>query len=217
LPREREAATITSFAGREDDSMLVCHPLTPDRWADFEQLFGERGVGGGCWCMYWRLPRAEYEAQKGAANKDAMKALVDGGETPGLLGYLDGRPVGWCSVAPRSCFVRLEKSRTLRPIDSEPVWSVSCLFVDRNHRRQGVSVALLEEAVAFVRRLGGRVVEGYPVEPVKETVPAVFAWTGLASAFLAAGFVEVARGSETRPIMRFVIEEAPTTSPGGED
>jgi GNAT superfamily N-acetyltransferase len=184
---------------------LVCHPLIGERWADFEQLFGERGACGGCWCMYWRLRRPAFEEQKGAGNKEALKWLVSAGEVPGLLGYLDGKAVGWCAVAPRAEFVRLETSRVLKPIDSVPVWSVTCLFVDKAYRKKGISVALLRAVVDYVREQGGQLVEGYPIEPVKESVPAAFAWTGLASAFLAAGFTEAARGSPTRPIMRFVI------------
>jgi GNAT superfamily N-acetyltransferase len=185
---------------------LVCHPLTLDRWTDFEQLFGERGACGGCWCMYWRLRRPEFEVQKGTVNKEAMKSLVAGGVVPGLLGYLDRKAVGWCAVSPRTDCIRLETSRVLAPVDANHVWSVSCLFVDNGYRKRGISVELLRAAVSYVREQGGEIVEGYPVEPVKETVPAAFAWTGLASAFLAAGFSEVARRSPTRPIMRFVIE-----------
>ncbi len=69
----------------------------------------------------------------------------------------------------------------------------------------GLSVAMLKAAIAFVRERDGRVVEGYPVEPKKADMPAVFAWTGLASAFLKAGFHECARRGATRPIMRVEI------------
>jgi GNAT superfamily N-acetyltransferase len=190
---------------KNSEPLLECHPLTPERWADFEQLFGERGACGGCWCMYWLLPHSEFQSRKGAGNRQAMKALVDAGKSPGLIGYLDSEPVGWVALAPREEYIRLASSRILKPIDAVPVWSVTCLFVDKEHRKKGVSVALLRAAVEHVRERGGRVVEGYPVEPVKDTVPAAFAWTGLASAFLAAGFTEAARGSATRPIMRFEI------------
>jgi GNAT superfamily N-acetyltransferase len=193
---------------RQGGDSLECHPLTAGRWADLERLFGERGACGGCWCMVWRLPRKQWEAQKGAGNREALRALVEGGETPGLLGYQGGRPVGWCAVAPRPSYPALGRSRVLAPVDDEPVWSVSCLFVDKGHRRKGVSVRLLRAAVEFVRGRGGRVVEGYPVEPAQESAPAAFVWTGLASAFLAAGFVEVARRSPTRPIMRRVLGPA---------
>ena len=52
---------------------------------------------------------------------------------------------------------------------------------------------------------GARIVEGYPVEPRRGSMPDAFAWTGTASAFRRAGFVEVLRRSATRPIMRFVV------------
>ena len=93
------------------------------------------------------------------------------------------------------------------PIDDTPVWSVSCLFVQRMYRRQGVSVGLLRAAVEHVRAQGGRVVEGYPVVPYQEEMPAAFAWTGTVSAFLKAGFREVARGSPKRPIMRRLMRK----------
>jgi GNAT superfamily N-acetyltransferase len=156
--------------------------------------------------MTWRLRRAQFDQQKGAGNRDAMKALVDGGEVPGILGYQHGKAVGWCAVAPRSTYIRLETSRVLKPIDELPVWSVSCLFVDKAYRKKGISVALLRAAVDYVRDRGGKVVEGYPVVPTKGMLPAPFAWTGLESAFLAAAFTEAARGSPSRPIMRFIIE-----------
>lgn len=183
-------------------SELTFHPLTLDRWADFELLFGERGACGGCWCMLWRRPRAEFESGKGAGNKEAMHSVVAAGGTPGLLAYANRVPVGWCAVAPRACYPALARSRVLRAADDLPVWSVSCLFVEKSHRRQGVSVALLKAAVRFVEKQGGTVVEGYPVEPKSPNMPAVFAWTGTVSAFLKAGFHEHRRGSPTRPIMR---------------
>ncbi len=180
--------------------------LTPDRWSDFEQLFGERGACGGCWCMWWRLAAKEFEAQKGDANRAAMHELIRGGREPGILAYLEDRPVGWCAVEPRANYPRLERSRILKPVDEEPydqepVWSVTCFFIHRSARRQGLAVALLAEAVRHVQRNGGKVIEGYPVDKPQDSPPA-FIWTGPASAFRQAGFSEVARRSPTRPIMR---------------
>lgn len=153
--------------------------------------------------MLWRLPRKEFESQKGEGNRKALKTLVESGEVPGLLAYLDGQPVGWCALAPRERYPVLSRSRVLKPIDDRPCWSVSCLFVHRDHRRKGVSVQLLRAAIDHVRGKGGTLVEGYPVEPKSDKpIPPVFAWTGVPKAFEAAGFVEVARGSPTRPIMR---------------
>jgi GNAT superfamily N-acetyltransferase len=180
---------------------LSFHPLSPDRWDDVETLFGERGACAGCWCMYWRLGAKEYSAGKGPANKAAFRRIVERGDEPGVLAYTSDEPVGWCAVAPREAYPRLDRSRVLAPLDHAAVWSISCLFVARPWRRRGVSQALIEAAVAHARSRGARIVEGYPVKPGGPQADA-FVWTGLASAFERAGFREAARRSPTRPIMR---------------
>ncbi len=155
--------------------------------------------------MFWRLTRSEFETQKGERNRKAMKTLVDAGKIPGILAYAQKKPVAWCSVAPRRDFSALERSRVLKKIDDQPVWSVTCFFIDRGWRKKGLSVRLLRAAVEYVAEQGGRIVEGYPVEPKKAKTADVFVWTGLASTFLKAGFVECTRRSATRPIMRYSI------------
>ena len=152
--------------------------------------------------MTWRLPRSEWEAGKGGRNKQAFRSLVQDDTPPGVLAYLGGEPVGWCAVAPREIYVRLRSSRVLAPVDDQPVWSISCLFIAKPFRRQGVSVQLIEAAVKFARSNEARIVEAYPFVPYSEAMPAAFAWTGTVSAFERASFREVARRSEARPIMR---------------
>jgi GNAT superfamily N-acetyltransferase len=182
-------------------------PLTPERWSDFEALFGERGAYGGCWCMWWRLKRAEFERQQGEGNRLAMKAIVESGEVPGLLAYDGGRAVAWCSVAPRQCFPVLQRSWVLKPIDDTPVWSITCFFVDKDYRNTGMMSRLLDAAIEYVRAQGGKVLEGYPLEPKGGQVAPTSAFVGLASAFERAGFVECRRRSEKRPIMRLYLQE----------
>jgi GNAT superfamily N-acetyltransferase len=190
--------------------LLTFSAATADRWSDIEELFGPRGACGGCWCMLWRLPRAVYDHGKGEGNREALKSLVLAGDEPGLLAYSDGKAVGWCALAPRDDYPALERSRVLKPVDEQAVWSISCLFIRRGYRRKGVSVRLLSASVEHAAERGARIVEGYPVEPRQVTMPDTFAWTGIASSFLAAGFCEVARRSETRPIMRYVVKSGLT-------
>jgi len=187
---------------RKTPNMLTIRAATPSRWSAIEALFGERGACGGCWCMAWRLRHKDWLAGKGARNKRAFKKIVTAGERPGVLGYLGDVPIAWCAVAPRKAYSFLERSRILQPLDEEPVWSISCLFVLKSHRRRGVSVAMLRAAVEFARKRGAAMVEGYPVEPTMERTPDAFVWTGLPSAFRKAGFREVGRRSPSRPIMR---------------
>lgn len=196
------------MADRQNAIHLDVRPLTNTRWADFEKLFGTNGACGGCWCMLWRLPRSRYEAQKGERNRAAMRSLVVSGEVPGLLGYLDNQPVGWCALAPRENYPALSRSRVLQPVDDRPCWSVACLFVHREYRQKGVATQLLRAAVEYARDQGARILEGYPVEPKSgKPIPPVFAWTGVPKAFEAAGFSEVARRSPTRPIMRIDLND----------
>ena len=151
--------------------------------------------------MWWRLSRAQWVKQKGLANQRALQAVVEAGPPPGLLAYADGEPVGWCALAPRADYPRLANSRVLKPVDDEPVWSISCFFVARKFRRQGVTLALLKAAAAYARSQGASLLEGYPCE-AKAGYADVFYYTGLASTFRKAGFREVARRSPSRPIMR---------------
>ena len=181
---------------------LEVRPLTVATWPDFEQLFGPRGAYGGCWCMWWRLTRKEFESQHGEGNRRAMKAIVESGVVPGILGYLDGAPAAWCSVAPREQFVALERSRVMARIDEQPVWSIVCFFVAREARRRGLMRPMIRAAVEHAARHGGRVVEAYPTLPRDGDLPPVSSFMGLPAAFAAEGFVEVARPSARRVVMR---------------
>jgi GNAT superfamily N-acetyltransferase len=178
------------------------HPVTSERFRDLEALFGARGACGGCWCMTPRLSRKEYEQKKGEGNRRALKKIVDSGEVPGVLGYLDGKPVAWCSIEPRERFSSLARSRLFQPVDDLPVWSITCLFVEKSLRGKGLSSKLIEGAVQYAKTRGASIVEAYPVEPKKHPMPAVFAYPGLASGYRKVGFREVERRSETRPIVR---------------
>ncbi len=185
---------------------LRFEPVTIDRWGDFKKLFGPRGAIGGCWCMWWRLTRSEFERRKGEGNRQAMQAIVLSNEVPGILAYAGEEPIGWCSIATRPTFPVLARSPVLKPIDDEPVWSVVCFYIARAYRRQGVSLALLTAALGYARSQGAHIVEGYPIEPKKGSAPDIYAFTGMATTFRQAGFVEVARRSEHRPIMRYYFD-----------
>lgn len=181
---------------------LTAKPLTPARWKDFETLFGPNGACAGCWCQWIRLPRREFAEIRGAGAKKAMKKLVASGAPTGLLAYAGKKPVGWAALAPREDFRRLEKSRTLKPVDDRKVWSTPCFFTAKDARGKGVTPFLLKAAAAHARSRGAKLLEGYPVDTRGKRAPDAFLWWGLAGAFEKAGFKEVARRSKVRPVMR---------------
>jgi hypothetical protein len=121
-------------------------PVSPERWSDFEALFGECGAYEGCWCMWWRTTRREWMRQRGEANRLAMKRIVDSGEVPGIIAYVGGEPAGWCSVAPREAFASLTRSPTLRRVDAEPVWSIVSFNVAPEFRGSGLKASQLASA-----------------------------------------------------------------------
>jgi ribosomal protein S18 acetylase RimI-like enzyme len=167
---------------------LEIHPLTPDRWPDLAALFGPTGASSGCWCMWFRARPKDWTANAGDGNRAALKALVDGGEPTGLLGYQDGDPVGWVSVAPRAQHVRIEPAPVADP--DGPVWSVACFYIARGRRGVGVARALLDAAVAHAFAEGAGAVEAYPVEGRASNASA---FTGPRALLEAAGFREMGR------------------------
>ncbi len=183
---------------------LVFEPLSRRNWALFTELFGERGACGNCWCMYFRLDKAEFtEGKQNDGNKNAMKQLVWDNMPTGLLGIYQGRAIGWLAFAPRADFPKLARSRVHKPIDGLPVWSVTCFFIDKDFRRMGVSVAMLKGLIDYAREQKIEVIEAYPTIPTQEVLPDSFAWIGLYKSFEKAGFKVVDRTSKSRPMVRY--------------
>jgi predicted GNAT family acetyltransferase len=187
------------------DLNLEAYSLDNTRWDDFQELFGEKGACGGCWCMSWRLKKSVFEGQKGSGNKEAMKSLVEQNETIGILAYIDKVPIGWCAVAPREKYIRLESSKVFKRIDNEPVWSITCLYISKSNRRQGVSIELIKAAVNYCELNHVKIVEAYPVVPYDNKVPEPFLWTGIPSTFKEAGFSVVEQRSKWKIMMRYYL------------
>lgn len=186
---------------------LTVAPLTPDRWPDLEAIFTAKGcsVARGCWCMAYRLSGSRGPSPPGItraqADRARLKALVDSGHPPGLIGYRGRVPVGWVSIAPREEYAKLKRSPVMKAVDDQPVWSVICFVVPSEYRGQGVAQALLEGAVAYARKHGAMLVEAYPVDkPVRSKDD--FMWFGAKSMYDKAGFKEIARRKPQRPIVR---------------
>jgi len=135
---------------------LRIEPLTADRWDDLVELFERPGasIARGCYCMYYRRS-GKHDVPAGMtyseANKRALKSLVDRGVVPGLIGYENGRPIGWVSLGPREDYAKLKRSPVMKPVDERPVWSIICFFVDAKARHRGVAEALLKGALTWAR------------------------------------------------------------------
>jgi GNAT superfamily N-acetyltransferase len=192
---------------RRREAKIECHPATADRWDDVVELFGKRGAQSGCWCMWWRVTSSVFDAEHGAGLRSRFKDLIAEDEAPGVLAYVDGRPVGWVAIAPRSDYGRMDRSPKLKPVDDVPVWMVSCFYIDRDHRGAGVASALLEAAADHARRNGAAAVEGVPIDTRSPASATVDIFTGTLAMFETAGFEEIARRGG-RPIVRRRLRRA---------
>lgn len=198
-------------------------PVTADLWDELAAFFGASGAYSNCWCAWWRVTSNEFAsgcASGGAGNREVLHKLTRERQVPGLLAYpisssaadqdaaaAPTNPLGWVSVGPRSDFGRLGRSRNLKPaanddFDDPSVWSIVCFWVPRADRGRGIGRALLAGAASYAFEHGASVVEGYPVDTLGERTQSSSIYTGTASMFEAAGFEEVLRRAEKRPVMR---------------
>jgi ribosomal protein S18 acetylase RimI-like enzyme len=172
-------------------------PVTRERWPDLLELF-DRPIVRTCFCMFYRKAG---DTGAGLENRQAMKALVDQGTMPGLIGYENGVPVAWVSLGPREDYAKLRRSIVMKPVDDRPVWSIVCFFVDRRARGRGLSERMLRAAVDYARSRGAHLMEAYPVDTDEQSHPDSM-FFGAKSMYDRAGFREVARRRSTRPVVR---------------
>jgi GNAT superfamily N-acetyltransferase len=192
---------------------VTVRPANQASWEDLQTVFGPRGEAHRCQCQWFKSPAAEWRALGLEDRAERLRGQTDCGvpsshTTSGLIAYLDGEPVGWCAVEPRTRYPRLLTSRVpwsgREESKTDPdVWAVTCFVTRTGYRRQGVSRALAAATVDYARDRGARAVEGYPilVQPGQE-----FSWgelfVGSRGIFADAGFREVSRPTERRVVMR---------------
>jgi GNAT superfamily N-acetyltransferase len=180
------------------------HALTPQRWADFEQLFSTSRNCMGCWCMWNHMTNRDFTRAGGSEGlKEAMRTIVHSGFSPGILGYADGIAAGWVALAPREWYARLKTSRHLAPVDDRPVWSVTCFFIHHDYRHVGMMEKLLGAAIDYARTRGATILEAYPLD-VKEKISTASLFSGRKSVFERLGFEQAAL-RDYRPIMRMKL------------
>ena len=190
-------------------NQLTFEPLKKANWNKFVQLFGDKGACGNCWCMYYRLSKAEYQEGKADdGNKRAMHEIVWEDKPAGVLGLYEGQAIAWCAFAPREDFIKLASSRVHKRIDDKTVWSIPCFFIDKNFRRLGVSVELLKGVIKYAKEMGIKIIEAYPTIPTQDKLADSFAWIGLYKSFERAGFEIVDKTSKNRPMVRYYIERS---------
>ena len=170
--------------------------LGPDTWADFEKLAPKQGT---CWCMYYhrdkplsgKIPRE----QRVALNRKEKERLVREDRSHAALVYDDETLAGWCRYGLKEELPRIDAGRNYKkigPLADKKLWRITCFFVDRTYRGQGVAKAALDGALESIKKRGGGVVEAYPVLSKKLITNPEWVWFGTPSMFQKRGFVTTA-------------------------
>jgi len=186
-------------------TQLKFRPLTLRDWNQFEELMGERGGCGGCWCMSPRLSSKEFSENKYVRNKRLMQGLVSAKKPVGLIAIYKNEPIGWVAFAPREDYIRIERSKALKRIDDKPVWSITCFFVKKEFRKMGLSQMLIKGAIDHAKKNKIKTLEAYPFIPYSDKVPAAFLWFGVLSAFTNNGFKIVQQNGKSRAMVRLDV------------
>lgn len=187
--------------------LIRTRKLQKNDWPLLLELMGPKGVGGGCWCQWWRVEHGgkTWEACKGDTAKRAFRKEIEAGTVNGSLAFVDSECVGWCRYGPVTDFPRLMNSPSLHQEPPPGTWSVVCFYIPAWFRRHGVASALLRHAVGVMRERGVPCIEGYPVSEHSRagvSVPAGFAWTGVETMFRTAGFRVARQTGGQRKIWR---------------
>ena len=178
--------------------------VSPERWGDLEALFEGRGGPKYCWCMVWRPKPKGAGRMDNASKKRALRGFADAGTPIGLLGYQDGEPAAWCSIAPRDAAYR-RMSRLPDPdgVDSASVWAIVCFFAIRRLRGRGITRKLIAAAVSLAKSKGAAMVEAYPVNPDSPS----YKFMGTAPTFQSMGFADAGMAGKRRHVMRLILRE----------
>ena len=190
----------------EIKSSLKLQPLTVNNWHLFEEVMGEKGGCGGCWCMYFRLFPKEFSNDKYEGHKGRMYDLVKAAKPTGLIATYNKEAVGWIAFAPREDYKRIENSRGFKRIDDKPVWSVTCFFIKKEFRKMGLSEQMIKGTVDYARKKKIKILEAYPAIPYSDKVPPPFLWVGILSAFTKNGFEVVQQNGKSRAMVRLCVE-----------
>jgi GNAT superfamily N-acetyltransferase len=197
---------------------LAIHPLTPDRWDDFVDLFDTDSICRMCWCMHHRLPAEMRREADSRSRRAAMAKVVKAGRPPGLLAYRGKEAVGWLAIAPRPATpdwnVGRKASAAERPEhgEDETIWAATCFFVRKGARGEGVTTALLDAGTAYAKEHGAQTVEACPMAH-EDRRSAAGLFVGPKRIFDRAGFSTVLERKPGRPLMRLQLRTAPRKKP----
>lgn len=180
--------------------------LSMENWDDFILLFGKhRGVRGGCWCTHYLCYSSEYDKMAKDERRDYHHDLIEAGICTGILIYSDSQPVGWCQAGKPDVLKRFNRGRDYSKLEipdyDKPDWRISCIFTDKDCRKQGIGRFAVESALDYIKKAGGGVVEVFPFDLAYRGITKT-QHNGSVKLYESLGFKEITRLGKNTVLMR---------------
>ena len=193
---------------------LLVKSLKQENWNDLLTLFGKTGGNSQCWCLAYRFPQKTLANIPYNEREEVLHSLtVEKTYPPGLLGYIEGKPVTWVGFSPKEAFYKLEHSRVIKPIDQEKVWSMVCFYFKKEYRGKKLLYEMISGVQDYAKQEKIAILEAYPIELAEgEWLQEPMIWFGTRAIFEKMGFKKVGEtkatsGGKPRVIMRYYTNE----------
>lgn len=184
---------------------LSIKALNMETWQDFERLVEKHnGVWGGCWCTAFH-PKSPEQKRSAEATKAYKKKLVEEDCAHAALVFAGDVCVAWCQFGPPQELPNIYHKKEVEAKMATPDWRITCIFVDKNYRKNGLSFLALKGALELIKELGGGVVESYPQDPKGKKISNSFLYNGTREIFERAGFTYEGEKGKNHCIMRKTI------------
>jgi GNAT superfamily N-acetyltransferase len=164
-------------------------PLGSDTWDAFARLVERHnGVWGGCWCLSFH-PKYPERGQSLEGNRALKQRLVEEDKAHAALVFDGDRAIGWCQYgSPEELPNIYHRKEYEAGLVQSPDYRLTCFFIDRDYRRDGVSAIALQGALDLIAADGGGLVEAYPQDTQGKKTSASFLYNGTRGLFEQAGF-----------------------------
>ncbi|MDE1819374.1 MAG: GNAT family N-acetyltransferase [Euryarchaeota archaeon] len=189
---------------------LASEPLSPKTWPAFSRLVEKHGgIFGGCWCISFHLEPGENKRWAGRY-RVLKEARLRQGRAHAALVFDGPEAVGWCQFGPTSELPNIRSKKEYeKGLTKLPDWRITCFFIDRERRGEGIASLALREALRYIGELGGGVVEAYPEDYTGEKTSCSFLCSGTLGMFEKAGF----RKDRKIAMRRWVVSKKVPPSP----
>ena len=155
------------------DPAYTIAPLSPETWPAFEALVTRHnGIFGGCWCTWFHdgHPSCEGRGETFEGNRAVKKRLVDEGVARAALVMNGDEAIAWAEFGtPTDLPTIHHKKQYDATKTSDPDYRITCVFIDKRHRREGVSELAIRGALDLIAQAGGGIVESYPHDLTEQT------------------------------------------------